>query len=151
MKTTSVNRWFYVLWKLESMCTVFIAPNLPFSKVGYTHTLLLGQRWWVIRDSLMAQMVKSLPAMRETWVQSLGRKDPLEVKMATRSSILAWKIPWTEEPGGLQSIGSQKVGQDWVTSLSISVCNTCDVIILTYLRWWRLNCFWRHPFKGKGE
>ena len=113
MKTTSVNRWFYVLWKLESMCTVFIAPNLPFSKVGYTHTLLLGQRWWVIRDSLMAQMVKSLPAMRETWVQSLGQKDPLEVKMATRSSILAWKIPWTEEPGGPQSVGSQRVGHDW--------------------------------------
>ena len=53
-------------------------------------------------------MVKSLPAMRETWVQSLGREDPLEKEMATHSSILAWKIPWMEEPGGLQSKGSQK-------------------------------------------
>ena len=55
----------------------------------------------------MAQMVKNLPAMQETWVRSLGQQDPLEKKMATHSSILAWTIPWTEEPGGLQSMGSQ--------------------------------------------
>ena len=54
-------------------------------------------------------MVKRLPAMRETWVQSLGWEDPLEKEMATHSSILAWKIPWTEEPGRLQSMGSQRV------------------------------------------
>ena len=59
--------------------------------------------------SLVAQMVKSLPAMQETWVQSLGWEDPLEKDMATRSSILAWRIPWTEETGGLQSMGSQRV------------------------------------------
>ena len=53
-----------------------------------------------------------LPAMRETWVRSLGREDPLEKEMATHSSILAWRIPWTEEPGGLQSAGSQRVGHD---------------------------------------
>ena len=53
----------------------------------------------------MAQMVKSLPAMQETWVQSLGKEDPLEKGMATHSSILAWKIPRTEEPGRLQSMG----------------------------------------------
>ena len=58
--------------------------------------------------SLMAQMVKNLPAMQETQVQSLDREDPLEKKMATYSSILAWEIPWMEEPGGLQSMGSQK-------------------------------------------
>ena len=52
-------------------------------------------------------MVKNLPAMLEIWVQSLGREDPLEQGMATHSSILAWRIPWTEEPGGLQSLGSQ--------------------------------------------
>ena len=57
--------------------------------------------------SLVAQMVKNLPAMLEIWVQSLGREDPLEQGMATHSSILAWRIPWTEEPGGLQSLGSQ--------------------------------------------
>ena len=57
-------------------------------------------------------MVKSLPAMRETRVQSLGRKDPLEKGMATHSSTLAWRIPWTVEPGGLQSMGSQRVRDD---------------------------------------
>ena len=57
-------------------------------------------------------MVKNLPAMQETQVRSLGWEDPLEKEMATHSSILAWRIPWTEEPGGLQSIGSQRVGHD---------------------------------------
>ena len=56
--------------------------------------------------SLVAQRVKRLPAMRETWVRSLGWEDPLEKEMATHSSILPWKIPWTEEPGRLQSMGS---------------------------------------------
>ena len=56
---------------------------------------------------LVAQMVKSLLAMQETWVRSLGGEDPLEKGMATHSNILAWEIPWTEEPGGLQSMGSQ--------------------------------------------
>ena len=59
--------------------------------------------------------------MWETWVRSLGREDPLEKEMATHSSILAWRIPWTEEPGGLQSMGSQRVGHDWATSLSLSI------------------------------
>ena len=60
----------------------------------------------------MAQTVKRLPTMQKTQVQSLGREDLLEKEMATHSSILAWKIPWTEEPGRLQSIGSQRVGHD---------------------------------------
>ena len=59
--------------------------------------------------SLVAQMVKNLPAMLETWVRSLGREDTLEKEMATHSSILAWRIPWTEKPGGPQSMGSQRV------------------------------------------
>ena len=62
--------------------------------------------------SLLAQKVKSLPAVRETSVRSLGRKDPLEKGMAIHSRILAWRIPWTEEPGGLQSMGSRRVRQD---------------------------------------
>ena len=63
-------------------------------------------------DFLVSQMVKSLPVMQETQVQSLHQEDPLEKEMATHSSILAWKIPWMEEPGGLQSVGLQRVGQD---------------------------------------
>ena len=62
--------------------------------------------------NLVAQTVKNLPAMWETWVRSLGWKDPLEKEMATHCSILAWKIPWTEEPGRLQFMGSQRVGHD---------------------------------------
>ena len=66
----------------------------------------------LIRASLGAQTVKHLPAMRETWVQSLGREDPLEEEMATHSSTLTRKTPWTEEPGRLQSMWSQRVGHD---------------------------------------
>ena len=61
--------------------------------------------------SLITRLEKNLPAMQETWVQFLGREDPLEKKMAIHSSILAWKIPWTEEPGRLQFTGSQRVRQ----------------------------------------
>ena len=65
----------------------------------------------------MAQRLKRLPGMRETRVQSLGREDPLEKEVATHSSILAWRIPWREEPGSLQSMGLQRVRHDCVTSL----------------------------------
>ena len=82
---------------------------------GTLKSLLQHHNW----ASLVAQRLKHLPAMWETWVQSLGWEDTLEKEMATRSSILAWRIPWTEEPGGLQSTRSQRVGQDWVTSLSL--------------------------------
>ena len=69
--------------------------------------------------SLVAQTVKRLSTMRETWVRSLDRKDPLEKEMAIHSSTLAWKIPRTEEPRRLQFMGSQRVGHDWATSLSL--------------------------------
>ena len=70
----------------------------------------------ILRASQVAPVVKNLPANAgdiETWVQSLGWEDPLEEGMATHSSILAWRIPWTEEPGRLRSIGSQRVEQSW--------------------------------------
>ena len=63
-------------------------------------------------DFPVAQMVKNLPVIQETQIQSLGQEDPLEKGMATHSSILAWSIPWTEEPGSLQSMGSERVGHD---------------------------------------
>ena len=68
------------------------------------------------RASLVAQTVKNLPAIPATQVQSLGWEDPLEEEMATHASILAWRIPWTVEPSGLQSMGSQRFGQDWTTN-----------------------------------
>ena len=73
------------------------------------YLLYLGPSLWT---SLVAQTVKNLRAMRETWVRSMGQEDPLEKGMATHSSILAWRIPLTEEPGGLQSVGSQRVRHD---------------------------------------
>ena len=71
----------------------------------YVHKLFLP-------SSLVAQMVKSLHAMQETQVRSLGQEDPQEKEIATHCSVLTWKIPWMEEPGGLQSIESQRVGHD---------------------------------------
>ena len=73
-----------------------------------------------LMTSLVAHTVKHLPAMQETRVWSLGREDPLEKEMETHSSTLAWRIPWTEEPSGLQSMESQRVGHDWATSLSLN-------------------------------
>ena len=71
-------------------------------------------------SSLVAQTVRHLPIMQEPWVRSLGQDDPLAKELATHSSTLAWKIPWMEEPGGLQSMGSQRVRHNWATSLSLS-------------------------------
>ena len=73
----------------------------------------------IIRTSLVAQMVKRLSTMWETWVWSLGEEDPLEKEMAIHSSTIAWKIPWTEEPGRLQSTGSQRVGHDWAKAINL--------------------------------
>ena len=78
---------------------------------------------FLVLASLVAQIVKNLPAMRDTGIQSLGWKDPLGKGMATHSSILAWRIPWTEEPGGLPSMGSQRVGHDWATNTHIHIPN----------------------------
>ena len=75
----------------------------------------------------MALVVKNLPTNpgdQETWVRSLGREDPLEKEMSTHSSILSWRIPWAEDPGGLQSMGSQRVRHDWATSLSFTLSGT---------------------------
>ena len=75
-------------------------------------TVEISRRVYAFNSFLVAQRVKHLPAMRETRVRSMGREDPLEEEMATHSSILAWKIPWREEPGRLQSMESQRVGHD---------------------------------------
>ena len=74
----------------------------------------VGRLWF--GASLVAQMVRNLPAMQETRVWSLGWEDPLEKEMATHCSILAWEIPWMEEPGRLQSMGLQRVGHNWATN-----------------------------------
>ena len=83
-----------------------------YGKITGTQILEIISVLNILRASLVAQRLKRLPTMRETWVRSLGWEDPLEKEMATHSSTLAWKIPWTEEPGRLQSMGSQRVGHD---------------------------------------
>ena len=72
--------------------------------------------------SLVAQMVNNLPAMQKTWIQSLGLDDPLEKGMATHSTILTWRIPWTEEPDRIQSMWLQRVGHDWTTNTTHMLC-----------------------------
>ena len=89
-----------------------------------------------VRTSLVTQKLKRLSTMQETWVPSLGWEDPLEKEMAIHSSILAWKIPWTEEPGRLQSMGSRRVRHNWATSLSLSLPLTMQNI-----RIWRFIIF----------
>ena len=98
-----------------------------FHDIQAPHLYLLSCQWpfrlfprlgWA---SLVAQRLKRLPPMRETWVRSLGWEDPLEKEMAIHSSILAWRIPWTEKPSRLPSMGSQRVGHDWVISLSLCI------------------------------
>ena len=90
----------------------------------------------IISASLVAQRFKRVPPMWETRVQSLGREDPLEKEMAIHSSILAWRIPWPEELGRLQSTGSQRVGHDWVTSLSLIIS-----LLLACPHWFRCGSF----------
>ena len=110
--------WKMMLWKccsqhaskcgkeMLSICVKFLFP---------THLeIVFFNGFWA---SLVAQRLRRLPPMRETWVWSLGREDPQEKEMATHISPLAWKIRWMEEPGRLQSVGLQRVGHDWATSL----------------------------------
>ena len=89
---------------------------LKYHSIPWLHNVLVtalpSKVEYIPRASLVAQRLKVLPAMQETWVRSLGWEDPLEKEMATHSSILAWRIPWMEEPGGLQSMGLQRVGHE---------------------------------------
>ena len=86
----------------------------------------------------MAQMVKNLLAMRETWVRSLGQEDPQEEEIATHSSILGWRIPWTEEPGRLQSMGSQRVRHNRTTNTFtfFNLIHSYYKILVMRLPWW---------------
>ena len=107
--TNSVGDIFPVIWK----------KNTGFRDVKkHTQDYIVSRR--LVWASLVAQSVKNPPAMQETWVQSLGWDDPLEEGMATHSSILAWRIPWTEGSVGLQSMRSQRVWHDCVTKHSIA-------------------------------
>ena len=103
--------FFYLTFLTPQSLRSFITSSSSLSRWDFIYSLL-GSCW----TSLVAQMVKCLPTMRETWVRFLGRKGLLEKEMAPHSSTLDGKIPWTEEPGRLQFMGSQRVGHDWATS-----------------------------------
>ena len=118
---TSLSLFTFMHWRRKWQPTPVFLPGEsqePGSLVGcrlWGHTELDTTevtQHSIAQQSPSVQTVKRLPAMRETWLPSLGWEDPLEKEMATHSSILAWRIPWTEEPGGLQSTGSQRVRHD---------------------------------------
>ena len=150
-----------VLFAPDPHMGVFLAGALMgFMCLSCAHTILVGivlsrkkqkgetlshsQKGEILtRASLVAQRAKRLLAMQETWVSSLGQEDPLKKEMAIHSSTLAWKITWTEKPSRLQSMGSQRVGHDWATSLSLSLTHSsCSYFgcaeqwgLWTYQRW----------------
>ena len=110
---------FLKLSKLYHKCNYFVLSLENPSKVWIS---IMGQckekKRMALKDEMQLRLIvylKHLPAMWETRVRSLGQEDPLEKEMATHYKILAWRIPWTEESGGLQSTGSQRVGHDWAT------------------------------------
>ena len=101
----------WLLIRMSPSSSLFLSLSLSLGILWSFSTYFINQVRR-LRASLVAQSVKNLPAVLETRVRSLGREDPLEEEMATPSSILAWRITWIEEPGGLQSMGSQRVGHD---------------------------------------
>ena len=118
----SLNLQLLLTWSVSPLCS-FSVPRI-FSICNYysfNYTCIYLILCLLLQASLVAQMLKDMPAAQETWVWSLGWEDPLGKEMATCFSILAWRIPWTEEPGGLQSMGSQRVEHDWMT-------NTCTLL-----------------------
>ena len=115
------------------MCWLILHVNLTGLRDAQIagKTLFLGVSMTVLPGaSLVAQRLKHLPAMRETWVQSLVQEDPLEKEMAIHSSIFAWRISWMEEPGRLQSTGLQRVRHDWATLLHFSKEDCLGIIQL---------------------
>ena len=148
---------------LHLMCLHLLVPVSFIDPVSNTN--MIKQYSIGILTSLVAQMVKKPPAMQETWVWSLGWEDPLGEGMATHSSILAWSIPWTEEPCGLQSMGSQRVKHDWLSMMmnrNISLSNknllrsqmiiSCGLIKFIYsTRWKKCNCMVKVSFFPASE
>ena len=120
----SMSQYGTVLWRSCSLFLVSTSMLFPYvmeqagylSEAPFIRAVIHSINW----TSLVAQMVKHLPAVQETWVWSLGWEDPLEKGMASHASTLAWAILWIEEPGRLQSMGLQRVRHDWKTSLSVS-------------------------------
>ena len=108
---------FLLKWKYKEKGYKILAINWFFFNFEMINSQKSAKKH-TVRSLTAAQMVKRLPTMRETWVRSLGQEDPLDKEMATHSRILAWKIPWIEEPGRLQSMGSQS--QTWLSDFTFT-------------------------------
>ena len=132
-----LNYWLIHLYQLKC----------PLLLVTGKTTLKMAWRMRRIVFCVVAQMVKNLPAMRDTWVWSLDWKDPLEEGMVTHSSILAWRIPWTEEPGRVQFKGFTKVGHNWETKHSTEQSRGSGIQV-----WWFtfLQSSWLCPLPKGG-
>ena len=124
-----------ILWIKENQISQ-VEEFSAFLRMGRCKSLGSVKSVVSYASSLMAEVVKNPPAMQETWVWSLGWEHPLEEEMATLSSMLAWRIPWTEEPGGLQSMWSQRAGHEWVANIHTSICISAT--------WGQYPVFW-HP------
>ena len=118
IKVTNFQKEIYSLWNKGLNWQEFLFFFFFLLNDNSTHTeyILVFPLIW---SSLVVQMVRNLPAMQDAWIQSLGQEDLLEKEMASHSRILAWRIPHTEEPGGLQSMESQTVRHDWTTFTSL--------------------------------
>ena len=120
--------FFFLTWLHKTLCFVsfYLGGGVCGKAVGFLYIYFMSANL-LISLPLVAQTVKRLPAMQETWVLSLSQEDPLEKEMSTHSSILAWKIPWTEETVGCGPRG-RRVGHDWATSLSFFLicCSLID-------------------------
>ena len=130
------------LWALSSTASTRNNLRESFKGQFQCNFCMASFLFWA---SLIAQMVKNLPAMQETWVWSLGREDPLEKRMATHSSILAWRIPWTEEPGGLPlswgcSSWGWSVECDWATN-TFTCCRLFGLAVHTFCSAYFSWCF----------
>ena len=111
----------HIWWRAEGSDKAIEISGSSCVRVAFYSGRKFCVRLLWLRASLVAQKLKCLLAMQETWVWFLGWQDPLEKEMATHSSVLAWRIPGMEEPGGLQSTGSQRIGHNWATSLHFTL------------------------------
>ena len=132
LEVTSCTEWYWWLDKARS-CVTVVSIVWVFA-IWYSLAFQFGA-------SLAAQRIKHLPAMWETRVRSLGWEEPLEKEMATHSSTFAWRIPWTEDPGGLRSTGLQRFGHNWATSLYCTVTVAFQFRILRVLKMIDKNVF----------
>ena len=109
-------RWSNIAVSLDDRGETKYGYNKSGGFYSFDYVFRSDEARWYFSKCLVAQLVKNPPAMQEMWIRFFGQKDPLEKGMATHSRILAWRIAWAEEPGGLQSMGSQRVRHGWATN-----------------------------------